>query len=287
MELPAAKQKTLNGIVEDLKRIDNVQAIVLGGSHCVGMANENSDLDIGIYYHEAKPFSIEDIKRIAKKYNVDDSCTITDFYQWGAWVNGGAWINTSSGEVDFLYKNIEQIKSTIDKAKNGIWQNDFEQQPPYGFSSVIFLAETHYCYPLHDPYNIINELKQEVKNYPVKLKQAIVQQSLWSAQFALWQADKFAAKGDPYNAVGCFTRILKNIVDALYALNELYPLGDKNVIRKIVEMPKCPSNLQHQIENVLATNSKNELMTSAGKLKDLFDQVVVLADGMYQPYFKL
>ena len=252
--IPETKKKILDNIVNDLKSVDSTAAIVLGGSYCIGRANENSDLDIGIYYHQASPFDIERIKHIAKKYSIDDTLAVTDFYQWGAWVNGGAWINTVSGEVDFLYRNIEQVKSTIEKSKNGIWENDFEQQPPFGFSSVIYLAEINYCYPLYDPYNIIQELKREVKDYPLKLKRTIIQQSLWSAEFTLWQADKYVKKQDIYNSVGCFTRALKNISDALFGLNEQYSIGDKSSIQIIGQMPKCPHKLSEQIEDILSIN---------------------------------
>ena len=286
MIIPETKRETLDKIINDLKQVDNIMAVVLGGSYCIGMANENSDLDIGIYYHETSPFDIEQIKLIATKYNIDETLTVTDFYQWGAWVNGGAWINTESGEVDFVYRNIEQVRSVIEKSKNGIWENDFEQQPPFGFSSVIYLAETKYCYPLYDPYNIIKEMKQEVMNYPMKLKQAIIQQSLWSVEFTLWQADKFVEKQDIYNAVGCFTRALKKIIDALFALNETYSMGDKSSIQRILQMPKCPDKLQEQIQDILNINS-NTLTTSASRIRNLFEQVASLAEGMYQPYFKL
>jgi len=286
MIIPETKRETLDKIINDLKQVDNIMAVVLGGSYCIGMANENSDLDIGIYYHETSPFDIEQIKLIATKYNIDETLTVTDFYQWGAWVNGGAWINTESGEVDFVYRNIEQVRSVIEKSKNGIWENDFEQQPPFGFSSVIYPAETKYCYPLYDPYNIIKEMKQEVMNYPMKLKQAIIQQSLWSVEFTLWQADKFVEKQDIYNAVGCFTRALKKIIDALFALNETYSMGDKSSIQRILQMPKCPDKLQEQIQDILNINS-NTLTTSASRIRNLFEQVASLAEGMYQPYFKL
>ena len=286
MTIPNTKLKTLDEIVNDLRHVDNIVALVLGGSHCNGMATENSDLDVGIYYHETSPFDIEQIKLIARKYSVDETFTVTDFYQWGAWVNGGAWINTVSGEVDFGYRNIEQVKSVIQKSRNGIWENDFEQQPPFGFSSVLYLAETNYCYPLFDPHKVINEMKEEVRSYPLKLKQTIVQQSLWSAEFSLWQTEKFSQKQDLYNSVGCFTRILKNISDALFALNESYFLSDKSSIQKIVQMPKCPDRFKEQINDILTIKS-NELTTNAKKIRNLFEQVVSLADGMYQPYYQL
>lgn len=286
MTIPNTKLKTLDEIVNDLKRVDNIVALVLGGSHCIGMATENSDLDIGIYYYETSPFDIEQIKLIAKKYNIDEPFTVTDFYQWGAWVNGGAWINTVSGEVDFVYRNIEQVKSVIQKSRKGIWENDFEQQPPFGFSSVFYLAEINYCYSLFDPHHVIDEMKEEVRSYPPKLKQTIIQQSLWSAEFSLWQAEKFSQKQDLYNSMGCFTRILKNISDALFALNESYFLSDKSSIQKIAQMPKCPDNFKEQINDILIIKDKG-LTTNAKKVRNLFEQVVSLADGMYQPYYQL
>lgn len=59
MILPDDKQKLLDDITSDLKQVDDVMAVVLGGSYATGMATENSDLDIGIYYSEINPFEIE------------------------------------------------------------------------------------------------------------------------------------------------------------------------------------------------------------------------------------
>lgn len=284
--IPDHKKETLDAIVADLKTINGMAAIVLGGSYCIGMANENSDLDIGLYYREGSPFSIDDVRTVVRKYSIEESPTLTEFYQWGQWVNGGAWINTAAGEVDLLYKNIDQIDSVIEKAKNGVWENDYAQQPPFGFSSIIFLAETHYCLPLYDPQNFISRLKEDVRTYPPSLKNSVAQQSLWSAEFTLWQADKFAKKGDVYNSAGCFTRATKNIVDAIFALNERYPIGDKYAIKMALQMTKCPVNLAQQIEDVLSLN-KETLATNAKRLRSLFEEVVALAGKLYAPYFQL
>src|SRR6187431_1842351 len=136
MKLPEEKQSILDRITKDLKNIDNIKAIVLGGSYATGMATDTSDLDIGVYYFKEEPFDINTIKLIAEKYANVDTPTVTGFYEWGPWVNGGAWIKTTNGKVDILYKNIDQITSTIENAKKGVWENHFEQQPPYGFSSL-------------------------------------------------------------------------------------------------------------------------------------------------------
>ena len=165
MPLPKLKEETLAEIVEELKATENIEAIALGGSHAIGKGTATSDVDIGIYYYEEKPFKIEDIRSIAKKYAINEP-TVTGFYEWGRWVNGGTWIETAAGKIDLLYKNIDQIKSTIELAKKGHWENDFEQQPPYGFSSIIYLGETQACVPLYDRNEIISKMKKEIQPYP-------------------------------------------------------------------------------------------------------------------------
>lgn len=286
MKLPDHKQILLDNISEELKLIDGVKAIVLGGSYATGLATEGSDLDIGIYYSEQNPFDIEKIRNIAEKYADNDQPTVTGFYEWGPWVNGGAWINTANGEVDFLYKNIDQITRTIENAKDGIWENNFEQQPPYGFSSIIFLAETQSCLPLYDPDGILKKLKESVKQYPQKLKQSVIQQSLWSAEFTIWQAEKFAANLDVYNTVGCLARAMKNIVSALFAINEIYPMGDKRALSILEQAAIRPVNLTTEINGIMCCE-KNRIVDNVVQLKYLFNETVGLAKGAYKPYYKL
>lgn len=284
MIISKEKQALLDKITKDLASVGEVKAIVLGGSYAMGTATETSDLDMGIYYSEKKPFDIEDIKFLANKYAVDNHPTVVGFYAWGAWVNGGAWINTEFGKVDFLYKNIDQIRLTIERAQIGNWENDFEQQPPYGFSSIMYLAETHYCIPLYDPDQIIKGLKAAVQLYPEKLKGVVIQQSLWSAEFAIAHAVYFSGKQDLYNTMGCLTRAIRNIVTTLFALNELYPMGDKRAIEILEKAGRSPENLKAQIEDILSAG-KNGTASNIHCLKKLFTETVTLAGGYYTaPY---
>ena len=286
MKLPEEKQSILDDITNELKHIDKIKAIVLGGSYATGMATDTSDLDIGVYYFEKVPFEIDAIKLIAGKYASIDKPTVTGFYEWGPWVNGGAWIKTANGKVDILYKNIDQITSTIENAKKGVWENHFEQQPPYGFSSLIFLAETQYCIPLYDPQGIIQSLKSKVQSYPEILKQTVIQQSLWSAEFTIWHADGFALKGDVYNTMGCLTRAVKNIVTTLFSINGLYPIGDKRAIEIIEQSKIKPTHLTERIDNILCAD-KNLMHNNISLLKTLFAETVELAEGKYKPFYHL
>ena len=286
MTLPQEKRDILDNITNDLKTVANIRAIVLGGSYATGTATDSSDLDIGIYYFDKEPFDIEDIKSIAQKYSSIGNPTVTGYYEWGPWVNGGAWIRTVNGKVDLLYKNIEQVASTIEKAKNGVWENNFEQQPPYGFSSIFFLEETKSCIPLYDPDRIIQELKSEVPNYPEKLKQAVIQQSLWSAEFTIWHADYFAEKQDVYNTMGCLTRAVNNIVTALFSINELYPISDKRAIELLEKSGLRPTHLKEKIDKILCAD-KNTINNNIALLKTLWNETIELTLGAYKPFYNL
>ena len=256
-------------------------AVVLGGSYAAGAAKGNSDIDVGIYYSEENKFSIDDIKTIANKYLSTGNPVITDFYEWGPWVNGGAWIQTSCGKVDFIYRNLEQVTATIEKAKNGKWESHFEQQPPYGFSSIIYLAEIRTCISLYDPNAYISDLKKEIQDYPVKLKGNVIQQSLWSAEFSIWHAEYFFSKEkDIYNIAGCLTRAVKNIITALFAINEIYPMGDKRAVSILEKASKCPDNLKEKIDRILILKKKT-IIDNINLIKLLFKETVELAKGNY------
>jgi hypothetical protein len=286
MLLSKEKEQTLNNIVTDLTQTENVLAVVLGGSYAAGGAGESSDLDLGIYYSEEKPFNIDNIKLIAKRYAVNEDTTVTGFYEWGPWVNGGAWIETGSGKVDFIYRNIQHVSRTIEKAKKGEWENHFEQQPPYGFISIIYLGETNCCLPLYDPHQVIAKLKDEVKTYPPKLKEVVIQQSLWSVEFTMWHAEYFYKKEDIYNLVGCLTRGVKHIVNALFAINELYPLGDKRAIKILQNGAKIPLNLEERVEEILCAD-KRSIRNNIDTLQKLFEETVELSNGAYKRFYNL
>lgn len=284
LNLTNSKQLLLDNIIEDLKNICNVSAIVLGGSYAERMATATSDLDIGIYYEKNFPFDIKEIELVAQKYAIE-SPTVTDFYQWGPFVNGGAWISTSQGKVDFLYRNIEQVVNIIEKAKCGEWENCYEQQPPYGFSTIFYLAEIDICIPLYDPDNILHRLKSSIQKYPPELKKSVVSQSLWSAEFTIWHADSFAQKNDIYNLAGCLTRATKDLITALFAINELYSLGDKRAIDRLEKAAIRPKNLKDRIDNILCV-SNIQPSDNVVEIKGLFKEVVNLSDT-YIPLYQI
>lgn len=287
--LPEPKRTLLERLVDRLSKTTGVSAIVLGGSYASGTHHETSDMDIGLYYSETRPFSIADIQRIADDVSVNGTATVTGFYEWGAWVNGGAWIHTSQGKVDFLYRNSDQVQRTIAQAQQGISHHDYDQQPTFGFYSVIYLAETQICIPLYDPERLIARLKRGVEAYPPRLKRQVITDSLWAAEYTLQHARGFAAQADIYNTVGCLTRVVSNITQALFALNERYFIRDKKVLDTVARFPILPSGYIQQINLILAHpgSTVEELTKTVRDLEQAWVRVVSLNGVHYEPKFKI
>ena len=287
--LPTEKRRLLHELVAQLAQVDGIVAIVLGGSYASGDQHAGSDLDVGLYYAEARTFAVDAVRAIADGVSVAGSATVTDFYEWGAWVNGGAWIRTAHGKVDFLYRNVDQVQRTIAAARQGIVEHDYGQQPTFGFYSVIYLAETNICIPLYDPTGIIAQMKAQVAVYPPLLKESVVANSLWSAEFTLAFARDFAAQGDVYNTVGCLTRVATNLTQALFALNERYFIRDKKVMASMADFALLPDGYVTRLNRLLAQPGATTaaLAATVADITALWADVVALRGAEYTPRFRV
>jgi hypothetical protein len=287
--LPVEKRALLEQLVGALRRVAGMQAIVLGGSYARGVQRADSDLDLGLYYDEAAPFAIDAIRAIARSISSGGEPTVTGFYEWGPWVNGGAWIQTAAGKVDFLYRNLAQVQRTIEEAHQGILGHDYAQQPAYGFYSVIYLAETQICLPLFDPHGQIERLKARVASYPPLLKRRTIDIHLWSAEFTLIHARTFADQGDVYTTVGCLTRAVANLTQVLFALNEVYFISDKRAMAQVAGFRLVPPKYGERLARLLAQPgaTPDQLRQTVADLSALWQEVVALTGTDYQPKFIL
>jgi predicted nucleotidyltransferase len=287
--VPSNKHEALRNAVDALAALDGVVAVVLGGSYARETHHANSDLDLGVYYAESSPFSIEGIRSVAMQLSNGLPPVVTNMYEWGPWVNGGAWIQTAVGKIDFLYRNLEQVERTIQDAWQGVHHHHYNQQPTFGFYSVIYLAETHVCIPLFDPHGHLARLKQQVASYPPKLKHAIVKDFLWGAEFTFLFARKFADGGDIYNTVGCLSRIAGYMTQALYALNETYFISDKGALAATRRFAYCPPNYEERVSRVFASPGAEptQLALTVQVLEILWQEMVHLAEHFYTPKYPL
>jgi hypothetical protein len=286
--LPEARRELVGALTTALAAVPGIVAVVLGGSWARGDARPDSDVDLALYCRETDPLDVEAVRAIARRFDAGGDPVVTGLYEWGPWVNGGAWMHGGAGKIDLLYRSLEHVARVIDASERGEHEAHFAQQPPYGFFSVTYLAETACCVPFFDDEGVIAALKSRVATYPRALRTALVRASLWSAEFTLYAARDLGSRGDVYGTAGCLTRIASALVQALFALNETWFASEKTALATIDGFAR-PDRFAARLAALLARPGATaaELVASVRAAEMLFRECVALAGDLYRPRWKI
>jgi len=288
--LSPRQHELVSSLATRLGAIRGVTAVVLGGSHARGRARPESDIDLGLLHSDASPFEIERVRELAVSVNDTPEPVVTGFYEWGPWVNGGAWLTIGGQRVDLIYRSIEHIDRVISDAEAGRYELDYLQQPPFGFFSGTYLGEIAICQPLVDPARILVRLKPRVAHYPEALRQAVVRDHLWMAEFTLGAfAPKYAARGDVHGTVTCLTRVTNHLILVLFALNRTYPINDKTALAEIAKFECAPPAFGDRVNATFARpgSSAPDLRAAIDRIEGLVRQTIELTDGLYRSRYSL
>lgn len=128
-----------------LAEVSGVVVVVLGGSVARGSADRHSDLDLGIYYDPSHPPALADLRRVAA--GLDDrgkNAQVTDFGEWGPWINGGAWLVAGGLKMDWLFRDLDRVEVVIADCRAGRLTTDYQPGHPHGFHSYIYMGEIHH-----------------------------------------------------------------------------------------------------------------------------------------------
>lgn len=289
-QLSSGQLELVSSLANRLGAIRGIRAVVLGGSYARGRARPGSDIDLGLLYSEAAPFSIQSVRELAETVNDTAGPVVTGFYEWGRWVNGGAWLTVGGQRVDFIYRGLEHLERVIAEAEAGRYELDYAQQPPFGFHSVTYLGEVAACIPLVDSEARVEVLKRRVADYPEALRRALVNDYLWAAEFGLAAfAPKFAANSDAYGTAACLTRAVNQLVSVLFALNRKYPINDKTALAEVSEFERAPREFGPRVQKTLTSlgASAAELVAAVESVAQLARETMQLTDGLYRPRFTL
>src|SRR5580704_1303715 len=273
-------EQILTQVVNRVSKIEGVQAIVLGGSRARGTADERSDIDLGIYYESAHPFSTTALGAAATELDDRHSDNlVTSFGNWGPGVNGGGWLQIRGHHVDFLYREVGAVREAIEDCIAGRPRSIYQLGHPLGFHIQIYAGEVHVCRLLFDPANAICGLKSLIREYPEKFRTAVVTKHLFDAEFEISIAAKPAERDDVMYVAGCLFRAAGFMTLVLYALNRKFYLNEKGVFIESRGFSIKPPHFHDTVASVLGNvgTTPEQMSTSIVSFQNLAEELRQLA----------
>ncbi|MFA7126406.1 MAG: nucleotidyltransferase domain-containing protein [Bacilli bacterium] len=244
----------INEVVNMLKKlVNNRYSIALAGAHAKETADEQSDIDIYLFVDETKPYQerLDIVKQFADSNRSVYVSKQFDEAPWG-------------GSIDFYYQGtpIEVVIRTFVNVERRIKeciQGTFEIIPAAwtsnGYYTFIYLSELSFIIPLDDATEFIKHSKEQIKNYPLLLKKAIIKRfysraNVWLDNFHYISAIR---RIDLLFTTPIVLHTILDMIQVIYALNEKYYMGDKKLQQALEKLNYCPNLLIDNLQFLLST----------------------------------
>jgi len=252
-----------------LAEVEGVVAVALGGSTARPDGDEHADVDLGIYYHPERPLAVEQVRTLAAELDERGRPdAVTDVGVWGPWINGGAWLRVDGRRVDWLYRDLGRVATTIEDCRAGRATCDHQLGHPDGFHNHIYAAEVHYALPLFDPLGALAELKRAVAEYPPALQRALIATHLVEAEFWLAGCERSASRGDVFHVSGSLFRAAASLVQIVCAANGHWWINEKQALAATASLAVAPPGFADTVAGVLGRPGRApaELVASVDRL---------------------
>ncbi|MEK3913097.1 nucleotidyltransferase domain-containing protein [Paenibacillus sp. FSL H7-0331] len=269
------EQYTISNIVDHLKQIRGMSALVLGGSRARGTESPNSDIDIGIYYDSEKGLDISQLRRVAAELDDDHrENLVTEIGGWGPWINGGGWLEVNQIPVDFLFRDQNKVSHVIEECVMGNITMDYQPGHPHGFANSIYLAEIALCKVLWDPSDLVGKLKSRTTPFSPVFQEATIQNFFWEATFALDNGYKGIYKKDLSYIAGCCFRSVSCLNQVLFAINETYLMNEKGAAAIADSFSIVPSKYAQRINEIFTfiTEDQECLKKAINMIRELIQE---------------
>jgi len=250
-------------------------SVTLAGAHAKGLADEFSDIDVYLYYEQPKPY--EEQKRIVEAFADGGRADITRDHV-SLCVGGAISFRYQGVYIEVTTRLYENALARVHEALEG----RFEILPApdwtlNGYYTFTYASEIGIVIPMWDPSGFIENTKKLVFPYPLTLKKSIIRHfgSAMNHYAAHWEYTANAVeRGDLFYTQHFVSCALLNMVQVIFALNNTYYTGDKQIARKLAALPYCPDGLPGNLPFLLgAPDSREELIRQRDMLQAIVNEV--------------
>jgi len=245
--------------------LPQVEAVALTGSLVGGVADESSDIDLYIYFHDDIPVT----ERMALAMPYGEGAEFDNRF----WGTADSWRDLATGfRVEALYWQVSWIESEIDRMLR-------RHEATTGYSTV-FWHSVRAGRILFDRNSWLHLLQAEAQQpYPDELRRAIIAKNypiLRRISSSYLQQIELAVKRDDVVSLNhrC-AALLASYFDILFALNSVPHPGEKRLIRYAETLcPKRPAALREQITALLTNMTSKDVVARANTLIDGLDELL-------------
>lgn len=142
------------------------------------------------------------------------------------------------------------------------------------------LTDINNQFIIEDPYHIIGAWKERLSIYPPALKQAILDKYLDSLRY--WRSDYHYAhkveRGDVVFLAGMTSKLVHEIIQILFALNETYYAGDGSNLTFANKFEILPAGFSDRVRKILYPQPPDALTSQYADLAALIDDVISLTN---------
>jgi len=249
---------------EKLSSLPYIEGIVLGGSRARGTHTEDSDIDIGIYYH-SESFDLDTINQLAAELDDEHrSNLIAPPGAWGNWINGGGWLIIQGHHVDLILRDIKRVEHVMKDTNQGIVTANYQTGHPHGYISAMYRGELGISKILYTKSDSFCELKKQAETYPSALQKGLAEFFMFEAGFSLMFAKDNIDKDDLSYVCGHCFRSISCLNQVLFAVNREYCINEKKAVRMIEDFKIKPSNYKERVDKVISLMSTDADCTRKG-----------------------
>jgi nucleotidyltransferase-like protein len=242
-------EDALTQVAELLAQVAGVVGVTLGGSRARGVHAPDSDVDLGVYY--LPPLDVDGLREVAEQV-ADPGGEVTEPGAWGPWVDGGAWLRIDGDAVDWLYRDLDRVRTSWQDAQQGRFAFHAQVGHALGVPDFAYAGELALGIVLADPSGVLAALQSQTTAYPPALAGAIVTAALWEARFCLDIADKAVTRGDTAYVAGCLFRAVELCAHALHASARRWLVNEKGAVDAAGRLRESPPGFSPRAHGLLA-----------------------------------
>lgn len=258
---------TLHAIVNEFSKLQEVEAILLAGSHTTGISDEYSDYDLYIYFN--REITIVKREGITKKF-----CDYMEINNQFWEIEDDGVIRDGNIPIEIIYRNLDWIDAQLERVL-------FKYQADIGYTTCFwsnFIASAI----LYDKHGKARELqlKYSIK-YPEALKLNIIRKNypLLRQQMPAYyfQIEKALKRNDYVTVNHRVAALLASYFDILFAINEMPHPGEKQLVKILKEKAaKLPFNMEENLNDLLSSisNFDEKILVEINKLIDNLDNLI-------------